>query len=851
LFVSIVLSDAATGVRLRAAHVRLLSAKGDTLVASANDEGEVIFQRGIRTDSLIFTVTHVGYKPLTHARAIKNLPTYLHVRIVEEALEMNAIIIRGDRIAMVLKGDTIIYNASSFKTMRGDPLEKLLEKLPGVEFQDGAYRVNGEPVHMILVNGTELFGRNTRAAGEMIRSDEVVNVKTYDYHTTAQRERGDTLPHQAERVLDVTTLEEKILMRDMIAQASAGGFTGNDKAIGDVSAHSSFFTEGRSRNWQAIVGENTHLGAPVQQETRRWSGSFSKSESRKKSPYDVNADVSGERQLNESKEAGAYAATSTVGERQTTSTSRTENNRITGQAHGRVNFLISKKVGMSLGLTGRYAHTGNEQSGSNTIETPSLRVSTDTRSRSTDSNGGGSVSVNLRVPFKLLPNVSFSLDHGEGKGSGWQVDTSAGSIERVWVDRSSDTCGQQYAFSASSRNFSWHKLHLSFRYEFNASRQLASQEGFDRLAGRADTLTTYDRVSSENANQFTVSGGVWRNNSHLSINLTGRTAGWKVDERSYPVYTLSKRYNKLLLQDVNFSYRTPTSDLMISYRENVYPMNPMDTREVVDRSNPLRVTVGNRSLKEGVARNFMIQYSKTFVKASTSLQSGINGTITSNQVAARKHFFDRDTFLVEYDYLMKAGTTLDKKENVDGQRSVNGYINFSKHVAFLESTIHTGLAYRHNRFPYFNLDRLEATRANTWSFSAGINASFSRFVQFSLQSTTTRERSSNGGNRLRAASETLSGNLRVNFAQRFWVQGNGSFYLYDSSMPGTFRRDVILDSSLSYKFGKNDRGEFGLHFNDILNRRRSTVATMTEDYAGVRTTGVLGRSARVFARYSF
>ena len=197
MFVSIEVSDAATGVRLKGAHVRLLSAKGDTLVAATDDMGVALFQCGFRTDSLIFTVTHVGYKPLAHARAVNGFPTYLHARIVEDALELNAIIIRGDRIAMVVKGDTIVYNASSFKTMRGDPLEKLLEKLPGVESRDGAYYVNGEPVHMILVNGTELFGRNTRAAGEMIRSDEVVNVKTYEYYSEEQRERGDTLLRDA------------------------------------------------------------------------------------------------------------------------------------------------------------------------------------------------------------------------------------------------------------------------------------------------------------------------------------------------------------------------------------------------------------------------------------------------------------------------------------------------------------------------------------------------------------------------------------------------------------------------------------------------------------------------------
>ena len=45
---------------------------------------------------------------------------------------------------IIVKKDTIEYNASSFRTTENDMLENLLKKLPGVEVgSDGSVTVNG------------------------------------------------------------------------------------------------------------------------------------------------------------------------------------------------------------------------------------------------------------------------------------------------------------------------------------------------------------------------------------------------------------------------------------------------------------------------------------------------------------------------------------------------------------------------------------------------------------------------------------------------------------------------------------------------------------------------------------
>jgi hypothetical protein len=847
--------DAATGVRLPGTHVRMLSATGDTIVVPADENGIATFRRGLRTDSIALIVTRVGYKPLARTLAIPGLSVYLRARIMEEALEMNAIIIRGDRIAMVVKGDTIIYNASSFKTMRGDPLEKLLEKLPGVELRDGTYRVHGEPVHMILVNGTEIFGHNTGAAADMIKSDQVVNVKTYDYHTLAQQERGDTLEQTAHRVLDVTTREQMTFMQQRSAGANAGAYTGNDKVAGSAGVASSHFSTERQRNASASIDENfTDAGKPAQQETRKWRGYFYTNEMDDKAlPYMINSEASGTRLKNESAETGVYSASSATGERRVTATSSSINNDATARLGGSASGRIGKRNHLSLSIDGNYARVKSELTNVSVIETPALRVTSDARAITSERRGGGSASVHLSRPIGASGEqlrVIFTLADGGGKGSGEQLDTAATSTERAWIDRASDTRERRYTFQASLNGFSLRGVHVSATYDLAASRLLARQEGFDRLANHADTLSSYNRSSNEDSHQLLVNGYIRKGNTSLSVSLAGKTVAWKIDERAYPVNTLSRRFNTLM-PGISFSHETPLFQVWVNYGETPVPLNPADTREIIDRSDPLYLRVGNRSLQQGLERRIHARGNFTFVKAASSVQFDITGSTVSSQVTTRKYFFERDTFLARYNYPVKAGTSLEVKENIDGKRSARVLVQYSSYMAFMESTINGNIIYNYDRSPYFYTDRQDVTRSNRWSFVAGVNTGFSRVVQFTLSSSTAWERSANAAYRVRSVSENLSGTARANFAKRFWLHGSGSFYLFDSSMPGSFRREVILDASLSCKFGKEDRGEVGLRANDLLNRQRSTVVSMTEDYASTRSTGVLGRSAYVFATYTF
>lgn len=79
---------------------------------------------------------------------------------------------------VVVKGDTLVYNADSFNTGTERKLGDVLENLPGVEInEDGQIEVEGKVVNKLMVNGKDFFDGDTKLATENIPSNAVDKVQ--------------------------------------------------------------------------------------------------------------------------------------------------------------------------------------------------------------------------------------------------------------------------------------------------------------------------------------------------------------------------------------------------------------------------------------------------------------------------------------------------------------------------------------------------------------------------------------------------------------------------------------------------------------------------------------------------
>jgi len=103
--------------------------------------------------------------------------------------DLNEIVITAERPPVIVRKDTIEFNAESFKTLPSAVVEDLLKKLPGVQIAaDGSIQVNGKTVSKILVDGKEFFGGDQHIATKNLPANIIDKVQVVDDKQAKRRD---------------------------------------------------------------------------------------------------------------------------------------------------------------------------------------------------------------------------------------------------------------------------------------------------------------------------------------------------------------------------------------------------------------------------------------------------------------------------------------------------------------------------------------------------------------------------------------------------------------------------------------------------------------------------------------
>ena len=88
--------------------------------------------------------------------------------------------VKASKIKMVMRGDTIVYDADAFNLAEGSMLDALVKQLPGVELRkDGRIYVNGRYIKSLLIDGHNFFAGDAGIALKNLPSYVVDKVKVY------------------------------------------------------------------------------------------------------------------------------------------------------------------------------------------------------------------------------------------------------------------------------------------------------------------------------------------------------------------------------------------------------------------------------------------------------------------------------------------------------------------------------------------------------------------------------------------------------------------------------------------------------------------------------------------------
>ncbi|MDI5888871.1 carboxypeptidase-like regulatory domain-containing protein [Flavobacterium yafengii] len=144
--------------------------------AMTNDKGKFLLNlKPNTTYSLKISYLGMQNKELeittTSENSIKN------IALEEGGIELDGVEIVRE-MPVSIKGDTIVYNADSFKSGTERKLEDILKKLPGVEVNaDGEIEVEGKKVSKLMVEGKDFFDGDTKLGVKNIPADAIDKIQ--------------------------------------------------------------------------------------------------------------------------------------------------------------------------------------------------------------------------------------------------------------------------------------------------------------------------------------------------------------------------------------------------------------------------------------------------------------------------------------------------------------------------------------------------------------------------------------------------------------------------------------------------------------------------------------------------
>lgn len=188
------LIEADTGEEVPFATVMLLNESDSTLLeyAISGTDGHFVF-KNVKNRDYLLKISHITYTPYqkhikkTDGKSI-NLGNLKLSPIAEVLME---VVVHEAQAPLLFKGDTVEYNAATFKVAPGSTVEDLLKKLPGIEVDaDGGIKSMGKDVSKVYVDGKNFFGDDPKMVTQNIDAEAVSKVQVYNDKSEQEKLTG-------------------------------------------------------------------------------------------------------------------------------------------------------------------------------------------------------------------------------------------------------------------------------------------------------------------------------------------------------------------------------------------------------------------------------------------------------------------------------------------------------------------------------------------------------------------------------------------------------------------------------------------------------------------------------------
>jgi hypothetical protein len=880
-----------TGELTAFATVMLLNPKDSTLVnfTRSGNEGDFSF-KNVKNSAYLIKVSYVGHLPLQQylpasITEVNDVGTLKIKPITSELLE---VVVKAAKATLSIRGDTIEYDASSFKVPPGSTVEDLLRRLPGIDVDaDGNIKAQGKDVKRVYVDGKTFFGDDPKAATKNLGAETISKVQVYN-ESSEQSKLTGVEDGKKEKAMNLELKEEykkgafgKLTAAIGTEERWAGrgsynrfnqkeqlsfiGFANNINQTGvnwedygEFKGQNTFgdqdngdFGFGGGRRYYMFGGGDdspfnnfdgrgftTNYGGGTNYNFDHKKVKFNASYFYKETSLDLEQFTERQSFLPDT----TYFNTDTLGK----SDFRGSHSLAT-----RLTYDIDSSDLIVLKLEGRFSNSNAQ-----TIQNQHFADESRIRTNDLSLNNGNTLdawrltsSAIYRHRFKKKGR-SFALSAGynDGQTDGTENLNSrnqfliTGGVTQIRLFNSSANHTRQLKSSALfteplSKKWFWESFANASQTNNEVNRPTGDPENNNQ---RIDSLSVY----YEQEVQYARLGSSIRY-SHDGLNVSGGLAGqhlqlggtYSVDKGLPPLANpLSQKYFNLT-PNVEAEYQLP-NDMWISLNYNYSVSEPQfsDLQPVPIVTNPAFRTEGNPDLEPQRSHN--IGANVNYWNSGTMANFGIGSDfdIYDSQIVYSQ--------TIEFSDTLGARTTT-RPENVSGGRSFNTYIWSNIPIIKTKLTFNFNPSIYFNRSPSFingvenetnnqsvNL-RLGFNFTPTSKLIAGLsgNARINN-IDYSVQSEQNQKIRSYG----------TDASIKWQFLNKMFLESNFNYNLFQNDRFEFDQTTAIWNASVRRLIGKSNRVELRLAAFDLLNQRLNIQQSGSQNY-------VINSTAPTLARY--
>lgn len=246
--------DSALKQPLEYTTVALLDVRDSSLVSyTLTDKNGVFMLHNVRDDKPVrLLISHAGYNSLHHSIKFEKAQL-LNLGVLTLSSKMLAeVTVKGEVVPIIIKKDTIEFNAEAFKVRPNAVVQDLLKKLPGVQVdRDGTITVEGRGVSKIKVDGKDFFANDPKIVTQNLDADMIAKVQIYD---DRENDPDHLLPdYQVKKIINLKF--KKKFQNATFGKIVAGGGTQGRYDIDGL------YNQSVNNNLQiSLIGSSKNLG---------------------------------------------------------------------------------------------------------------------------------------------------------------------------------------------------------------------------------------------------------------------------------------------------------------------------------------------------------------------------------------------------------------------------------------------------------------------------------------------------------------------------------------------------------------------------------------------------------------